>query len=359
MRDVAQAAGVSIGTVDRVLHNRGRFSAQTAERVRASAKRLNFLPNQAASNLKRATTHTFVAVLPYPDQDGGFWCQVVKGVNRALQELSHHYVRVRFAHYDRFDPESFASICAELAHRSDATTDRGIDGRPPAGIILAPTLRAASQRLVERTRPVPVVVLDGELPDVRLLCSISQESLEGGLLAAKLLQVMSPGGRFASIVVGRDDYHLLRRRAGFEAYFDACGCATTERIAVDSEAELATAIEIRHTQKPRVSGFFVTNSAAHIVARASQAYGSVPIVGYDLIAENSARLRSGELSFLIHQQPEHQGYRAVYALYRHVILHEEITPQLRIPVDLVTKETLQFHATPFEFRSSRCSFGCT
>ena len=199
MRDVAQAAGVSIGTVDRVLHNRGRFSAETAERVRASAKRLNCLPNQAASNLKRATTHTFVVVLPYPDQDGGFWCQVVKGVNQALQELSHHYVRVRFAHYDRFTPESFASICAELADRSDATTDRGIDGWSPAGIILAPTLRAASQRLVERTRPVPVVVLDGELPDVRLLCSISQESLEGGLLAAKLLQVMSPGGRFASI----------------------------------------------------------------------------------------------------------------------------------------------------------------
>lgn len=340
MRDVAREAGVSIGTVDRVLHNRGRFSPTTGERVRAAAQRLNFLPNQAASNLKRAKIYTFVAVLPHPEQDGGFWSQVVAGVNRAIQELAHHYVRVQFAHYDRFDPESFEQIAAEI--------DPGASDAATLGIILAPTLRAASRRLVERYRSLPVVVLDGELPEADLLCSISQESLEGGLLAAKLLQLMSPGGHFASIVVGREDYHLLRRRAGFETYFAAHNGATPERIEADSESELLARIEARYTQAPPVDGFFVTNAAAHIVARAARGHKSVPIVGYDLIEENAAQLRSGELQFLIHQQPEHQGYQAVYALYRHIVLGETIEPQLRIPVDLVTKETLQFHGRQFD-----------
>jgi LacI family transcriptional regulator len=69
----------------------------------------------------------------------------------------------------------------------------------------------------------------------------------------------------------------------------------------------------------------------------------VPVVGYDLIPENIARLRDGSLAFLINQQPENQGYQAVYAIYRHSVLSEQVENQIRIPVDLVTRETLQFH----------------
>lgn len=350
MKDVAREAGVSIGTVDRVLHNRGRFSPDTADRVRAAAAALNFQPNLVASNLKRAQWRTMVAVLPHPQQDGGFWQLVVEGINRAVQQLAHHYVRVRFAHYDRFRPESFAAIAEELvreaAQRSPGT---GIDTGPEfdethAGIILAPTLQSASAELARRCGPVPVVVLDGELPDVDLLCSISQESYESGLLAAKLLHLMAGPGRYASVVVGREDYHLLRRRSGFEDYFH--GSVATERIEAASEQELRDQMAIRARRRPAIDGIFVTNAAAHTVIDAMSEDGASPeasIVGYDLIPENIARLRDGSLTFVINQQPENQGYQAVYALYRHSVLKERVEHQIRIPVDLVTRETLQFH----------------
>ena len=135
MKDVAREAGVSIGTVDRVLHNRGRFSPATADRVRAAAATLQFQPNLVASNLKRAQWRTLVAVLPHPEQDGGFWQLVVDGINRAVQQLAHHYVRVRFAHYNRFDPRSFYQISDELARAAcPSSTD---DEDQFAGIVLA------------------------------------------------------------------------------------------------------------------------------------------------------------------------------------------------------------------------------
>ena len=364
MKDVAKEAGVSIGTVDRVLHNRGRFSEATAQRVREAATRLEFQPNIVASNLKKAQWTTLVAVLPHLEQDGGFWATVAAGIERAVQELAHHYVRIRFAHYDRFRPESFDAIAreitgaltrpaeppagAEIGESGDAaTTDENY-----SGVILAPTLQSASADLARRVAPLPVVVLDGELPEVELLCSISQESYEGGLLAAKLLYTKGGNGRYASIVVGRDDYHLLRRRAGFEAFFQEI--VETERLEADSEAGIREVVRARMEEEPGLDGIFVTNAAAHAVIdsirglRMSQ--GGTPdlppIVGYDLLPENVFCLREGSLSFLINQQPENQGYQAVYALYRHSVLSEQVEPQIRIPVDLVTRETLQFHQVP-------------
>jgi len=352
MKDVAREAGVSIGTVDRVLHNRGRFSEETARRVRDAAARLEFQPNLVASNLKKAQWRTMMVVLPHPHQDGGFWELVVSGINRAVQQLAHHYIRVRFAHYDRFQPETFSRIASQIEEAfGEQESLEGVPDEEYAGVILAPTLQSLSADLARHVAPVPVVVLDGELPDVDLLCSISQESYESGLLAAKLLHLMAGSGRFASVVVGQDDYHLMRRRAGFEDYF--CEAATTERIEATSERRLREIVRDRMSRTPPLDGLFVTNAAAHAViesignALQDTAGGSPvsvpPIVGYDLLAENIACLRAGSLSFLINQQPENQGYQAVYALYRHAVLKERVEPQIRIPVDLVTRETLQFH----------------
>jgi LacI family transcriptional regulator len=361
MKDIAARAGVSIGTVDRVLHSRGRVSPDTAKRVREVARKLDFRPNLVASNLKRAHQRTFVAVLPHPDQDGGFWRQVVNGVERAVEELAHHYIRVRFVHYDRFKPET-------LNAAADIVTDsRRRHGAAPSGVILAPTARAASTELARRCSPTPVAVLDGELPDAEILCSIAQESRESGLLAAKLLELTAGPGRFLSVVVGSDDYHLLERRGGFEEFF--AGGAAPERLEVASNEELTRALAERLNRTPHIDGVFVTNAAAHMVIDALQTgmvvpggggtggtgstdsagssspdrMGVPPVIGFDLIPENVERLREGSLAFVINQQPERQGYEAVYALYRNTVLKESVESHIRIPVDLVTRETLRFH----------------
>ncbi len=352
MKDVALLAGVSIGTVDRVFHNRGRFSKNTAERVWEAAKSLRFQPNRVASNLSRAEHHTFLALLPHPDQDGGFWKLVVAGITRAVKELAHHYVNVRFAHYDRFDPPSFDRAVEEVFVESGAGAARE---RRVRGMVLAPTLQREVSRLLADHGEIPTVVLDGELPDGTVLCSISQESFESGLLAAKMLHLLARTGRVASVTVGQGDYHLNRRRAGFEAYFagslEKTAVAGNERRAID--VERIEAHDERHLYEvvrrrgaadaPPLAGIFVTNAAAHAVVAALRPMHIPPIVGYDLISENITCLRDGELSFLINQQPGNQGYQAVYALYRHAVLGETIEPQHRIPVDLVSQETLRFH----------------
>ena len=342
MKDVAIKAGVSIGTVDRVLHDRGRYSRETARRVHDAARRLRFQPNQIASNLSRARWYTVLALLPHPEQDGGFWQLVISGVSRAIRELAHHYLRVEFAFYDRFDPGSFERATGLVFSAGQAHDP----GEIYTGVILAPTLQDSSVGLARLCANMPVVVLDGELPETDVLCSVSQDSLESGLLAGKLLHLVAGGGRFATVVLGKDDYHLMRRRAGFEAYCAEKADIATERLEADSESELRAVLRDRVQAEPVIDGIFVANAGAHIVIGALEPRQRPPVVGYDLVPENVARLRDGSLAFVINQQPENQGYQAVYALHRHLVLHEPVEPQIRIPVDVVTRETLRFHRSP-------------
>lgn len=53
MKDIARLAGVSIGTVDRVLHGRGRVSAQNVARIEALVRDRGYRPNVFASRLSR------------------------------------------------------------------------------------------------------------------------------------------------------------------------------------------------------------------------------------------------------------------------------------------------------------------
>ena len=51
IKDIAIRAGVSAGTVDRVLHNRGEVKSKTKELILKIAKELDYKPNVAAQKL--------------------------------------------------------------------------------------------------------------------------------------------------------------------------------------------------------------------------------------------------------------------------------------------------------------------
>lgn len=65
IRDVAQKAGVGIGTVSRVLNDRTAVSQETRQRVLAAIAELNYSPNLAARRLSRGKTMVIGALVPY------------------------------------------------------------------------------------------------------------------------------------------------------------------------------------------------------------------------------------------------------------------------------------------------------
>lgn len=333
MKDVARIAGVSLGTVDRVLHHRGRVARETAQRVREAAATLRFSPNEAASRLSRAQVHVVAAVLPLVEQDGGYWRQVVRGIERGQSELASHYLDVEYLHYDRFDAGSLERLIPRLIHQE------------PAGIILAPTIPEPSRNLMARVPDHAVVLIDGDLPGTAPLTVIAQDSLESGVLAAKLLDLAAPRRRFLSITVGPDDHHLRVRRQGFVQYFAHRGNEPPERLdhhQILTESHWDELVHLFESSHPP-EGIFITNAAAHqVVDHLPQGYHP-RIAGYDLIPENIRCLQDGSIMAVVNQQPENQGYQALYAIHRQRILHEPPADRIRIPIDLIVRENLPFH----------------
>jgi LacI family transcriptional regulator len=335
VHEIAALAGVSIGTVDRVLHKRGRVSTATRAKIEAIIEQYQFTPNPIARRLKRNRPYRFCALIPRRDQDAGYWGQIVTGIERAAGEIKPLGVETEIIEFDRYDPEAF-----------EKASDTVSDGKPE-GLLFAPIMQKRTRPFVERVcaEKTPLVFVDADMPGTDPLCVIGQDSFKGGYLAGRLFHLFAGTVSMPIAVLDAhgDDYHITRRRDGFlnyakennfsvivREYSDYDGCD----ISVEKIAEFLG--EHRH-----LSGIFITNCMAHRVAEAvKQRRRKEPflLVGYDLIPSNRQFLLQGRINAIISQRPEEQGREALLTLFRSVVLEQTVENKREIPLDVYIKE---------------------
>ena len=124
--EVARLANVSRGTVDRVIHGRGRVSKETAKRVKAIIKQVNYKPNILARSISLARTFNFGALLPLADQDGHYWLLPRHGIERARRDLEVYKVTVSYIEYDKYSLPSFRKACDDILENRDDYGHTGV-----------------------------------------------------------------------------------------------------------------------------------------------------------------------------------------------------------------------------------------
>jgi LacI family transcriptional regulator len=87
IRDVAEAAGVSVSTVSRVLNDKDDVASDTYEKVQQVITDLGYASSLAAKSMRSRRTNVIGLIVP--DVDDSFSIQVMKGVNRAITELDY------------------------------------------------------------------------------------------------------------------------------------------------------------------------------------------------------------------------------------------------------------------------------
>ena len=335
VHEIASLAGVSIGTVDRVLHKRGRVSATTRARVEAILKKYSFTPNPIARRLKRNKHYRFYALIPRRDQDAGYWEQIITGIERADSEIKTLGVETVIMEFDRYDPEAFKRL-------SDS-----VSAGKPDGVLFAPIMPERIRPFIEKVsgEKIPFVFVDSDMPGTAPLCVIGQDPYNGGYLAGRLFHLFA--GIVSTPVAVLDphgeDYHITRRRDGFLRYAQEHGLPVIVREYSDyggteiSVEEIARFLE----EQGELSGLFITNSMAHRAAAAAmrrKADRPFLLVGYDLIPDNRRLLREGHISAIISQRPEEQGREALLTLFRSVALEQTVEARREIPLDVYIRE---------------------
>jgi LacI family transcriptional regulator len=336
LREIAEAAGISIGTVDRVLHGRGRVSAATKEKVEALIAESDYKPNLVARQLKLNRHYSFACLIPSLGEDSGYWRIAYNGIQKAARELAPFRVSVKKIEFNRYSGASFRENAQQLLA---AEYD---------GLLMAPLLPEASMALLRQFPPdFPIVFFDAQLPGFSPISRIGQNAFQSGTLAGRMLDALaSRKESYCVISTHAEDFHIQKRVEGFLAYFASIG--EKRKIGVFE------CFDIEHKEKreqflgellgknPEIDGIFVTNASAHGVASyVNGASGRhIATVGYDLVPENERLLRAGPLDVILSQRPEYQGYEGVYQLYSHVVLQQEIEKEIIVPIVIFMKENL-------------------
>ena len=342
LKEIARAANVSLGTVDRVIHKRGGVSSESETKVRKALHKLNYTPNIFARQLKRRKPFHFGVLMPDPHQDGGFWQSPVRGIQKAIKELNAHQVELNAFYYDRYSPESF--------HRTaDKVFAADLDG-----LLIAPVLSEIFREFASKIpSSLPFVFFDSHLPQSSCLSCIMQDSFQSGQLSARLMHLLLPKpATIAAIQVLPRDYHIAERIKGFKTYFSSYPSYQIKIYSVirkETQMDFAPLTESILKELPDIKGIFVSNALVYPVARIlekNERNKSIHLIGYDLIKENIDHLKSGTIDFLISQQSQQQGYQGIYTLFRHIVLEEPVTKKIMMPIDIITRENVDYYHSP-------------
>ena len=219
VKDVAAAAGVSVGTVSNVLNRPEKVAAETVTRVQSAIERLGFVRNDAARQLRVGRSRAIGLVVL--DTANPFFAEVARGAE------------------ERAAAEGLAVLLGNSDHlrdREDAYLDLFREQRVN-GVLLTPTARDAWP--IERLRAagIPVVLVDAEDHE-RRVPSVAVDDVEGGFLAAAHLLAL---GRRRLAFVGGPAHvrQVADRLAGARRALDAVSDATLEVVDVDALTVLA------------------------------------------------------------------------------------------------------------------------
>lgn len=333
IKEIARLTGVSIGTVDRVLHNRGRVAPENVAKIQTLIEERGYRPNVLASRLSgKQVTRSIAVVMPDAEQDRGYWGLLRQGVERAASELEPLRIEIVVETFDRLKPEAAAK-----ALQRAVAADCG-------ALALAPIHARILRPLVEKL-PTDLVVafFDTDMDCSREHCFIGQDPFQGGKVASRLLDLSVPADRPLGLVqFDEDDEHLEARSRGFEE-----GCAQwgrrVERLTQSLSAAEAARVqeaEVFARAHPELGGWFVPNALAGDYAGLSE---RGRLVGYDLTSVNRKALEEGRLTALLSQRPSFMGYEAVRRLGRALVFQEALPARVGIPLDVIFRENLAGH----------------
>ncbi len=181
LRDVARAAGVSVGTVSNVLNSPDKVSPEKIARVHAAIAELGFVPNAAARQL-RAGRSASVGLLVL-DVRNPFFTDLAAGVEDAAIAS---------------DRAVILATSSERADREAMYLDRFEQSRVD-GVLVTPVGSSVDQLEAIRDRGTPVILLD-RLSHTPGFSSIAVDDREGGRLGGQHL--VDIGSRHIAFVGG-------------------------------------------------------------------------------------------------------------------------------------------------------------
>ena len=326
MKQIAELTGVSRGTVDRVLNNRGRVSDEVAERVRIAAKELGYHTKTEKKILRNSSlteqgVHGKRIGIVTQLSGASFMIAIRRGLEEAAGEAKIRGINVIFRECPGVDEQEQCDALDELEAR-------GVDA-----IAIMPVecdgVRARLQHLI-RDKGIKVVTFNTDISGVSKLAFIGMDNEQGGRAAAGLIGALMRGrGSVLGIIGSFSNSTNLGRINGFSQeiadHFPNISIMGVTP-SMDRRESVTDIIKKALRMNPSLGGIVMVSSGQLGIRDAledpeiktllaSRDEGTRPyIVIYDLTPKNRLLLEEDLADFVIDQDGFSQGYRSIKML---------------------------------------------
>ncbi len=314
LKQIAEIAGVSRGTVDRALYNRGRIKPEVAERIKKIADELGYQPNRAGKALAMAKRPVKIGVIAQATETP-FMHLLLSGVEDATKEIAAFGAEVLTRSGVGLDVEAQLKMIDELV-------GEGING-----LAIAPADDARMRNRINEliAANIPVVTFNVDIADTERLCFVGQNSEQAGRTCAGLLSiVMGYSGIVLPISGYQNNLSHTQRIKGFcdeiEKSFPEIHVLPTV-YCQDNEALTQELTEKTLAEHPDLTAVYMAAGGQTGVCRAlarTGKRGSVRVICYDLVPNNIRNLLDSRIDFLIGQDAHTQGYQPVMILFNYL-----------------------------------------
>lgn len=338
---IAEKLGVSIGTVDRALHDRPGINAQTKQKILDFVRQSAYKPDRIASSLARKAKPTRIGVILQSEPEF-FWSRVRQGVQAAASELADYGVdlTIRTTASIRKPAEIAALLRKYINESADA-------------VVLVPANDAGLRVLIDEAteKGIRIITLNDDIEQSKRLFYVGPQMRQGGRIAGELMgRYLGETGHVAIVNGSIDSVDYSERIAGFKAVLDEqfpeIRVASVYRYDSDHLKEnLDRVIQSFVDSADNIAGIYDVDGATLYqigdYVRKNGLFGRFVIVGHELWDRVEKLIEEDIIQVCINQDPFAQGYYAVKLLVN--TIHNGYKPdqdRLYTRADIVIKENL-------------------
>ncbi|MCI8646707.1 MAG: substrate-binding domain-containing protein [Firmicutes bacterium] len=305
IQQIAEAAGVSRGTVDRALNNRGRINPEVAQRIRRMADEMGYVRKNRKQVAPKKETIKIGIITQLAKS--AFMLEVNRGIRQAAEELKERGIKL-------FVKEGISVDGDQQLRAMDELVQENIQG-----LAIMPTdcesVRLKLNWLIEEAG-IPVVTFNSDIVGTRRSCYVGMDNRKSGRTAAGLMGMLTGGSGKILVITGFFSNPVNNARVdGFveelKKSYPSLELAGVQG-SFDEASEVNKIITNAMLNIPGINGVFVISGGQKGIG---EAYEKLQLerrpytIIYDLTPGNRDALKNGTADFLIDQEGYVQGYR--------------------------------------------------
>ena len=318
IREIAKLAGVSIGTVDRALNNRGRIDPNVEKKILNIAKSLNYKPDKIAKSLAIRKKKLKIAAI-LNTYNNVFFEDVIKGIEMAKKEIEEFGMSIIIKRCKDFDADNQLEIIEEALQ----------EGANAMAIVAINDKRIINKISELYNNNFPIVLLNSFVNSKDCIAYVGCNYDLAGEIAASLLNIISNGNKINLLVFSNNFNKMLGNKKRVDSLVSRLK-TDYKNINIQDIIEMEKDNNLNFNKsKDNLLKYMNTDVVICPGAETSKyvinaikelgLYKKIKIITYDFSDVVKDGLLDRGIIASITQNPKEQGYKAIKVLFEYLL----------------------------------------